>query len=126
MAKVALLDTHCHIDQYEKPLAVIRSLDTTAILAVAVTTSPSAFALLRRRYEGERHLRFAQGQKVIGRLPKSRMLVETDGPYVKIGDRPATPIDVDLVYQYLSVRWSQPIPQVVEQVYSNFLTLLAH
>ena len=61
MAKVALLDTHCHIDQYEKPLAVIRSLDTTAILAVAVTTSPSAFALLHRRFAGERHLRFALG-----------------------------------------------------------------
>src|SRR5581483_48855 len=70
-------------------------------------------------------VRSAHGQKIIGRLPKARVLVETDGPYVKIGGRPATPIDIDLVYQYLSEHWSQPISQVVEQVYSNYLTLLA-
>lgn len=245
MAKPIFIDTHCHIDQYEKPLAVIRSLDSSAIVAVAMTTSPSAFIILRRRFADERHLRFAlglhplhaaalpesewalfaryltetryigevgldfssqgmssrtgqerafrrvlqavagsnkvlsihsrraevsvldllhefkarsavfhwysgplgvldrileaghycsvnpamirsvHGQKVIERLPKTRVLVETDGPYVKIGGRPATPKDVELVYQYLSERWGQSIPQVVEQVYSNFLTLLA-
>ncbi len=57
MPKVALLDTHCHIDQYERPDAVIRSLDATAIITIAGTASPSDFVLLRRRFAGERHLR---------------------------------------------------------------------
>src|SRR5258708_37413418 len=61
MAKSIFIDTHCHIDQYEKPLAVIRSLDSSAIVAVAMTTSPSPFFLLRRRFADERHLRFALG-----------------------------------------------------------------
>src|SRR5215469_15406930 len=61
MTKPVFIDTHCHIDQYEEPLAVIRSLDTTAIVAIAVTTSPSAFEFLRHRFADERHLRFALG-----------------------------------------------------------------
>ncbi len=246
MTKPVFIDTHCHIDHYEDPLTIIRSLDTTAIMVIAVTTSPSAFVHLRRRFADERHLRFAlgvhplhaatlvesewaifnrclaetryvgevgldfspqgissrtgqerafrrvlqavagsdkvlsihsrraeatvlelllefkarpavfhwysgplgvldqvlraghycslnpamvrsaHGQKVIGRLPKERVLVETDGPYVKIGGRPATPKDIDLVYRYLSEHWGQSLSQVIEQVYSNFQALLAH
>jgi TatD DNase family protein len=245
MTKPVFIDTHCHIDQYEEPLAIIRSLDTKAIVAIAVTTSPSAFEFLRHRFADERHLRFplgvhplhaaalpesewtlfnrcltqtryvgevgldfsplgigsrieqerafrrvpravagsnkmlsihsrraeatvldlllefsirpavfhwysgplgvldhileaghycsvnpamvrsTPGRKVIERLPKARVLVETDGPYVKIGGRPATPTDVELVYRYLAGRLGQSIPQVVEQVYSNFMALLA-
>ena len=246
MTKPVLIDSHCHIDQYEEPLTIIRSLDTTAIVVIAVTTSPSAFIHLRRRFADEGHLRFAlgvhplyaatlvesewaifnlclaetryvgevgldfspqgissragqerafrrvlqavagrdkvlsihsrraeapvlelllefkarpavfhwysgplgvldqvlraghycslnpamvrsaHGQKVIGCLPKERVLVETDGPYVKIGGRPATPKDIDLVYRYLSEHWGQSLSQVIEQVYTNFQALLAH
>src|SRR6266567_9644753 len=61
MTKHVFIDTHCHIDQYEEPLTIIRSLDTTAIMAIAMTTSPSAFVQLRRRFADERHLRFALG-----------------------------------------------------------------
>ena len=52
-------------------------------------------------------IRSTHGQQVMGRLPKERVLVETDGPYVKIGGRPETPKDIDLVYRYLSEHWDQ-------------------
>jgi TatD DNase family protein len=245
MARAILLDTHCHLDQYADPHAVVRSLDRVAMVMVAVTASPSAFGHLRRRFEGERHLRFAlgvhplhaaelpeiewqlfnrylpetkyigevgldfspqgigsrteqeqafcrilqalvgrnkvlsihsrraearvldllsefnakpaifhwysgplgvldrilnvghycsfnpamvrsePGQQVIAQVPKSHVLVETDGPYVMVGGRPVLPTDVNIVYQYLAKKWAQPVTAVVDQVYSNFMNLMA-
>ncbi len=43
-----------------------------------------------------------RGQKVIERVLRSQILVETDGPYVRIGGRPALPTDVDIVYRHLA------------------------
>lgn len=237
------MDTHCHVDQYPDPQAVIRELDDTPLAAIAVTTTPSAFIRLQYRFPSERRLRLAlgvhplhaatlteeawriferyvpetryigevgldhssqgysirdaqekafrrvlraidgrnklvtihsrraeqavlgllnefetgpvvfhwysgplkildrlleaghycsfnpamvrssKGQKVIGRVPKERVLVETDGPYVQIGDRPAKPSDIGLVYRYLAGVWGRTMPGTVEQVFENFLSL---
>ena len=65
------------------------------------------------------------GQKVIERVLRSQVLVETDGPYVRIGGRPALPTDIDIVYRYLARSWAQPVTKVVDQVFNNFMALLA-
>lgn len=56
-----LLDTHCHIDQYQDPVEVVRNLESSGVMAIAMTNAPSAFEPLRRRFSGERRLRYALG-----------------------------------------------------------------
>jgi TatD DNase family protein len=242
MTHAVLIDTHCHIDHYPHPHAIIRTLDQTNIIAIAVTNSPSAFLQWQPHIAHERHLRLAlgahpleatlsehdwylfqhslnhtryisevgldfspatrqtredqveafrrvlsmvagkdkilsvhsrraeavvlqllheyavepvifhwysgplklldqlletkhycsfnpamihsaHGQTILARVPKERVLVETDGPYVRIGQRPATPLDAQLVYTYLARSWKQPLSAVVDHVYNNFVTL---
>jgi TatD DNase family protein len=61
VARAIMLDTHSHIDEYPDPLATIRALDGTAVAAVAVTSTPRAFEVLRRRFGSERRVRLALG-----------------------------------------------------------------
>jgi TatD DNase family protein len=56
-----LLDTHCHVDQYLDPAGVVRGLEGSGVVAIAMTNAPSAFERLRRRFSGERRLRYALG-----------------------------------------------------------------
>lgn len=56
---VPLLDTHCHLDQYGDPEAILSSLHGG--LVVAMTTAPSTFAALSRRYGRTRGVRVALG-----------------------------------------------------------------
>ena len=48
------------------------------------------------------------GKKVIAALPPERVLTETDGPFVQVGGRPAVPLDVGLVEDYLAGRLEGP------------------
>lgn len=70
-------------------------------------------------------VRSKKGQEIIRRVPKDRALAETDGPFVKVGRRPATPNDVQVVYEHLSKLWQEPVSAVVEVVYRNFTALLS-
>lgn len=244
MVQTLLVDTHCHLDQYPDPRAVIQALDASNIVVVAVTTTPSAFQHLRQRFAGERRLRFAlgihplhagvlpdsewqlfhhyleetsyigevgldfspegigsrdiqektfrqvlqavagrgkllsihsrraeaatldllveyypgpaifhwysgplgvlnsvlkaghycsinpamvrskNGQRIIEQIPTTRILLETDGPYVSVGSRPVLPTDIELVCKYLSGVWKEEVPVVLEQIAHNFRTLL--
>jgi len=56
-----MLDTHCHIGEYHDPLAEVRALDRSAVVAVAVTSSPRDFEELHRRFGGGRRIRVALG-----------------------------------------------------------------
>jgi TatD DNase family protein len=45
----ALLDTHCHVDAYDDPLAVLNEARAAHVDVVAVTEDPGRFRLLRTR-----------------------------------------------------------------------------
>lgn len=60
------------------------------------------------------------GQKIIDQLPKSRVLTETDGPYVRIGSRTAKPSDVLSVLSYLAKVWRISVDEAEHQVLDNF------
>ncbi len=60
------------------------------------------------------------GQKIIAQLPKSRVLTETDGPYVRIGARIAKPGDVMSVLGYLANAWEISVDEAEETVLGNF------
>jgi len=66
----------------------------------------------------------ARAKKVISWLPQNRVLLETDGPFAKVGGRPVLPTDVELVMQYLSELWIKPISQVKSELRSNLNKLL--
>jgi TatD DNase family protein len=65
-----------------------------------------------------------KGQNIIAQIPRERALTETDGPYVKIGSKPAQPPDVQVVIAFLSRLWKINQPEVVQQVYANFNNIL--
>lgn len=64
------------------------------------------------------------GQKIITALPPERVLTETDGPFVKIGNRVAVPSDVCVVEEHLATVWNMPHLKAREKVAGNFSHLL--
>lgn len=61
-----------------------------------------------------------KGQKIIELIPKERILTETDGPYLKVNNRPAEPMDVRLSLNYLSKIWMLSPEETEVQVENNF------
>lgn len=65
------------------------------------------------------------GRRIIERIPRDRILTETDGPYCRFGNRAARPWDVVAVEEYLSDLWGVTAKTVSSQLTSNFRRLLA-
>lgn len=62
------------------------------------------------------------GQKIISAIPMDRILTETDGPFVKIGNRIALPSDVAIVEEYLAMVWNVERSEAREYVKRNFFS----
>ena len=60
------------------------------------------------------------GQRIISRIPKERILTESDGPFIKIGSQPAMPHDVAMVSKYLAQCWNDSCDTVVNRLDANF------
>lgn len=73
---------------------------------------------------GPATIRSARGRKIASRIPPDRLLVETDGPFVRLGGRPLTPDDAQLAYEALAGEWGAPVAQVVSRVRQNFSVLV--
>jgi TatD DNase family protein len=67
----------------------------------------------------------AKGKSLIGLMPQDRVLTETDGPYVKVGNREAEPSDVRCVIAYLSQAWGRPEEETEAMVAANYRKLIA-
>lgn len=66
----------------------------------------------------------ARGRAVAHRIPQDRALTETDGPFVKDGLSPASPLTVKLTITRLAQMWRVPVEQVQATVLQNFRTLI--
>jgi TatD DNase family protein len=55
------IDTHCHIDRYPDPPALLRAAASLDVMTIAVTDLPSAFQRLDVTLRGTRRLRLALG-----------------------------------------------------------------
>jgi TatD DNase family protein len=66
------------------------------------------------------------GQTLIARIPRERMLTETDGPFVETAGQPAQPGEVIRVIDYLAGLWSVPHAIAREKVAENFSRLIGH
>jgi TatD DNase family protein len=67
--------------------------------------------------------RSKSGLSLIHAMPSDRVLTETDGPFVKIGDRPARPADVTAVVGVLAKVWKVSESEARATVWSNFSTM---
>jgi TatD DNase family protein len=70
-------------------------------------------------------IRSRNGLKIIASLPLDRVLTETDGPFVTLGNRKAEPADVRLVEDGLARVWKVSPMEARSIVASNFRRLIA-
>lgn len=64
-----------------------------------------------------------KGKSLLSLVPRDRILTETDGPYIKIGSRPARPCDVKTVLCGIADVWGASVEGVEAQVTENFTLL---
>jgi TatD DNase family protein len=60
------------------------------------------------------------GRELISRMPRDRVMTETDAPYVQTEGRPAVPQDVKRVLAFLGLLWDMPALEAETLVFSNF------
>ncbi|QTB25653.1 Qat anti-phage system TatD family nuclease QatD [Lysinibacillus sphaericus] len=64
------------------------------------------------------------GIKIINKIPKDRILTETDGPFAKVNGNTILPVHVKEVINYLSTCWEISFEETQKQIYSNFINIL--
>ncbi|NJB83589.1 Qat anti-phage system TatD family nuclease QatD [Wenyingzhuangia aestuarii] len=62
------------------------------------------------------------GQKIISRIPKEKILTETDGPFVKYNGRIVKSNDISVIIEYLNIQYNSKMME--GQIYENFKKLL--
>lgn len=66
-----------------------------------------------------------KGRLLTESLPRERVLLESDGPFIKIGQRAVEPSDLQIVEGVLSQWWGEHVDDVRAQLKRNVLSLLA-
>lgn len=64
-----------------------------------------------------------KGRALISRIDRSRVLTETDGPFIKVGSRPAWAPDLTAVLEALAGMWGCDRSEAEAQVLRNFESL---
>lgn len=64
------------------------------------------------------------GQQIIDKIPKSRILTESDGPYIKEKNKIVKSADLKAISIFLSEQWNESIENVEKQISSNFNVLI--
>ena len=74
----------------------------------------------------QRMLSTSRGKQLVSKIPKNRIITETDGPFIKNKTQPIYPGKVMPVIDGLSKLWNEPREQVIARVYENFKILINH
>ena len=64
------------------------------------------------------------GQRIINRIPKHRLLTETDGPFIKVQGKAAMPANVEFIHRYLAEVWGASEKAVEAQAEENLIQCL--
>lgn len=72
---------------------------------------------------GPAMIRSMNGKSLVHLMPKDRILLESDGPFVKIANRPALPTDTELVVKELGLLWSLTVTETKEILTNTFRTI---
>ncbi|KYP79950.1 Qat anti-phage system TatD family nuclease QatD [Ferroacidibacillus organovorans] len=68
----------------------------------------------------------AKGKDLVTRIPRSRVIPESDGPFAEHNGQPLLPWHTAMVYRELSNLWSVAFETVDELLTENFVTLIGH
>jgi TatD DNase family protein len=68
---------------------------------------------------GPAMLRSDKGRALTARMPRNRILTESDGPFAQIDGRSAMPWQVDEAMAALGELWSMPVPEVEQLMHRN-------
>lgn len=66
----------------------------------------------------------AKGRQIVSAVPQDKLLTESDGPFVKVDNRPARPRDVELVVRGLAELYNSTASQVTGTLHNNFRVML--
>jgi TatD DNase family protein len=72
---------------------------------------------------GPAMLRNERGRVLVSRMPRDRILTETDGPFAQTRGRPLLPWDVKDALRALASLWNEPLDQVEGILSENLRTL---
>lgn len=72
----------------------------------------------------QRMLSSDRARLLVSKIPKDRILTETDGPFVMCGKKPIQPASVLPVINRLSAIWGEPEENVQYQIFENLKNLL--
>lgn len=61
---------------------------------------------------------------ILDRIPRDRLLLETDGPFVSVGGRPAVPPDVQTVVDRIAEAWAEPTASVRSCLFDNLARVI--
>lgn len=67
-----------------------------------------------------------KGRALTAKMPRDRVLTETDGPFAQVDGRAAWPWDANLALEVLSNVWSESIETVQCQLKRNLRRLISH
>lgn len=69
--------------------------------------------------------RSAHGRRVIAAIAPERALTETDGPYVRVGQRPSEPADMPALVDTLAAMWRVEPAEARTRIWSNMAELFS-
>jgi len=74
---------------------------------------------------GSAMLRSKKGEGLAARMPRDRVLTETDGPFAAVGGSPLQPAECEGALRVLAGLWDTDEPNAREQVVSSFRELVS-
>lgn len=72
---------------------------------------------------GPAMIRSTSGRSLVQQMPKDRVLMESDGPFVKVSNRAALPTDTELVKNELGAAWSLTAKETEQLLLNSFSTI---
>ncbi len=65
------------------------------------------------------------GQEIIRRIPINNLLTESDGPFIKVGNRTVKSSNISLVIRYLANLWNLSAEKTETTIHQNFIKLIS-
>jgi len=66
------------------------------------------------------------GKEIIKRIPKEKLLTESDGPFIEFGGKAVTPSDIKFVEDYLVKQWNSSNSSISEIINQNFKRIISN
>ena len=71
-------------------------------------------------------LRSKRGLELLKRMPKERILTESDGPFVFNGQQPLTPLSMETVVSGLAKLWNEPYNETQQRLKESLKSLVSN